>query len=120
MSGARRAPLPGNRHRLRAVTLARAPRPLLRSAAVPPSHPYAEFLRSPGSPGAFGAMLDEYARAAVDLCARVESFDDATFSGERPSPDPDCRSPRLVSEHVAFAGVGYANYLLRMQGIPVP
>jgi hypothetical protein len=78
------------------------------------------FLRRAGSTGPIGALMDEYARAAEDLCRVVERFDASTFLAERPSDDPDTRSPRTICEHVVFACVGYANYLRRMQGLPAP
>ena len=46
------------------------------------------FIRHPGLSGPFGALMDEYARAAEDFCRVVESFDLARFGSEafRASP----------------------------------
>lgn len=41
------------------------------------------FVRHPGRPGAFGALMDEYARAAQDFCRVVETFDDSRFASEK-------------------------------------
>jgi CRP-like cAMP-binding protein len=79
-----------------------------------------DFLREPGSDGWVGAVLDEYARAAVDLCRVVEGFSDEAFLREREVADPDVRSPRAVCEHVANAAVGYSHYVRRMQGLEAP
>ena len=54
----------------------------------------AVFLRHPGRSGPFGALMDEYARAAEDFCRVVDTFDEARFelarasnrSGHRISP----------------------------------
>jgi hypothetical protein len=43
------------------------------------------FVRHPGLSGPFGALMDEYARAAEDFCRVVESFDLARFDAERSS-----------------------------------
>lgn len=75
-----------------------------------------DFLDRPGSSGGFGALLDEYARAAKGLCRVVESLAPERFVEERPSDDPDCVSPREICRHCARAAVGYANYLLHAQG----
>jgi hypothetical protein len=77
----------------------------------------AGFLDRPGSSGAFGALLDEYARAADELCRIAESFEPERFVAERPSDDPDCVSPREICRHCAGAAIGYANYLLHARGI---
>ena len=78
------------------------------------------FLRDSGSAGAVGALLDEYARAAEELCRVVEAIDDDAFLRERSAPDPHSGSRRAACQHVADASIGYANYLVRMQGRPAP
>jgi hypothetical protein len=70
-----------------------------------------EFLDRPGSPGAFGALMDEYARAAGDFCRVVEGFATKEFEQERPGDDPDTVSARSVAEHVCRAAFGYASIL---------
>jgi len=56
----------------------------------------ATFIRHPGLSGPFGALMDEYARAAEDFCRVVESFDVARFDAERPSNNPNTVSPRAI------------------------
>lgn len=41
------------------------------------------FIRHAGLSGPFGALMDEYARAAEDFCRVVEHFDRARFDAER-------------------------------------
>ena len=41
------------------------------------------FIKHPGQLGAFGALMDEYARAAEDFCRVVETFDDSRFASEK-------------------------------------
>ena len=62
-----------------------------------------EFLDRPGLPVPFGALMDEYARAAGDFCRVLEGFDASRFQGERASNDPDTRSPRALALHVCGA-----------------
>ncbi len=77
-----------------------------------------EFLERPGQPGAFGALMDEYARAAADFCRVAESIDPAAFAAERPSRDPCTRSPRTVCLHVWSAGRRYSDYIRKARGLP--
>jgi CRP-like cAMP-binding protein len=91
-----------------------------RAASPSPRPALSEFLRAPGSDGWVGALLDEYARAAGDLCRVVEALPAEEFARERESADPDARSIRAVCEHVASAATGYAHYVRRMQGLPAP
>ena len=58
------------------------------------------FLEKPGSPGGFGALLDEYARAAEDFCTVVERFDPAAFGFPPVSFTP---GPSLSDTSVAEA-----------------
>ena len=74
-------------------------------------------LTRPGSPGAFGALMDEYARAAEDFCRVVESFDTVAFTAERPSVDPDTHSPRAVCLHAYGAARRYADYIRKARGL---
>jgi len=75
------------------------------------------FLEHPGADGPIGAMMDEYARAAEELCLVAEAFEAQRFSAERASDDPDTTSPRTVGAHAVGAAWGYANYLRHAQGI---
>jgi len=75
------------------------------------------FLRAPGRSGAFGALMDEYARAAEDFCRVVETFDAARFVAERESADVDTRSPRTICVHVCSAAHRYADYVRKARGV---
>jgi hypothetical protein len=76
-----------------------------------------QFLDRPGVSGAFGALMDEYARAAVDLCRVVERFEQPRFEAEHSSPDPDCRSARAVCLHVYGAARRYSDYIRKARGL---
>ncbi len=76
------------------------------------------FLDRPGLPGAFGALVDEYARAAADYCRVVETFAPAEFAAERAADDPDTRSPRAICLHAYGAARRYADYIRRARGLP--
>jgi hypothetical protein len=76
------------------------------------------FLRAPGRPGAFGALMDEYARAAEEFCRVVESLDPAVFAAERASKDPSTVSPRAIALHVHGAARRYADYVRKARGLP--
>jgi len=83
-----------------------------------PADAAAPFLDRPGLPGAFGALMDEYARAAADFCAVVERIAPADFAAERTAKDPDARSPRAVCLHAYGAARRYADYIRRVRGLP--
>jgi hypothetical protein len=76
------------------------------------------FLDRPGVPGPFGALRDEYARAAEDFCRVLETFDARRFAEERDASDPDGRSPRAIARHACSATRGYANDIRRVRGLP--
>ena len=78
----------------------------------------ATFVRRSGLPGAFGALLDETARAAEDFCRVVERFDAARFVAERPGADPNTVSPRAICVHVCGAAHRYADYVRKAMGRP--
>jgi hypothetical protein len=75
------------------------------------------FIRHPGLSGPFGALMDEYARAAEDFCRVVENFDLARFDAERPSNDPNTVSPRAICLHVIGAAHRYAHYIRKARGV---
>ena len=77
----------------------------------------ATFLRHPGLYGPFGALMDEYARAAEDFCRVVESFDLARFDAERPSNNPNTVSPRAICLHVIGAAHRYAYYIRKARRV---
>ena len=76
------------------------------------------FLSEPGAPGAMGALMDEYARAAELLCAFVETIGPEEFEAERESPDPWTVSARAICSHVRRAALGYANDIRKARGLP--
>ena len=75
------------------------------------------FIHHPGLSGPFGALMDEYARAAEDFCRVVESFDLLRFDAERPSNNPNTISPRAISLHVIGAAHRYAHYIRKALGV---
>jgi hypothetical protein len=75
------------------------------------------FIRQPGLSGPFGALMDEYARAAEDFCRVVERFDVARFDAGRPSNNPDTVSPRAICLHVIGAAHRYAHYVRKARGV---
>ena len=75
------------------------------------------FVIHPGRSGAFGALMDEYARAAEDFCRVVETFDDSRFGSEKPNNSETTRSPRAMCVHVAGAAHRYAHYIRKRRGI---
>jgi uncharacterized damage-inducible protein DinB len=66
----------------------------------------------------FGALLDEYARAAEEFCRTVEDLSEDRFHQERESPDPETISLRAVCGHVAVAAWNYADYIRIARGLP--
>ena len=77
----------------------------------------ATFIRHPGLAGPFGALMDEYARAAEDFCRVVEGFDLARFDAARPSNDPNTVSPRSICLHVIGGAHRYAHYVRKARGV---
>lgn len=75
------------------------------------------FLRYPGQPGPFGALMDEYARAADDFCRVVETFDAARFDSVHSSNDSKTASPRAVCAHVCAAAHRYVHYIRKARGL---
>jgi len=75
------------------------------------------FLRAPGRFGPFGALMDEYARAAEDFCRVVESFESTRFFAERESRDVNTRSPWTICVHVCSAAHRYAHYVRKARGV---
>ncbi len=77
----------------------------------------AQFLSRPGLPGPFGALMDEYARAAEDFCRILEGLPAGALDWEQASQDPDTRSIRALAAHVVRAARGYANYIRKARGL---
>ena len=71
-------------------------------------------------PGAVGALMDEYERAAEDLAGVLGRLDEEAFSRlrDRETSDEDCRSIQTVMRHVARSAYGYADYLRSAFSIP--
>jgi hypothetical protein len=76
------------------------------------------FLDHPGLPGPFGALMDEYARAAGELCATIEAVPQDLFLRQVPSPDPELGSIQAISVHVIRAAHAHANYLRQARDLP--
>jgi hypothetical protein len=80
--------------------------------------PLTDFIASPGLAGPFGALMDEYARAAAELCRVVEAIPPARFmevvdsSGEFPTPQAICT-------HVVRAAYGHAGHIRKALGISI-
>jgi len=77
----------------------------------------AAFIRRPGLSGPFGALMDEYARAAEDFCRVVEGFDAGRFLATRESDNPNTVSPQAICTHVCEAAYRYAHYIRKAQGV---
>lgn len=74
------------------------------------------FLRLPGRRGAFGALMDEYARAAEEFCRVVEGDAAAHFTAERPGVN-ELRSRRDVCAHVCGSARLYADLIRKVRGM---
>ena len=75
------------------------------------------FIQHPGRPGMFGALMDEYARAAEDFCRVVDWFDASRFDGERSENSATTKSPRIMCAHVCGAAHRYAHYIRKARGV---
>jgi hypothetical protein len=75
-----------------------------------------DFLEQPGRAGAFGAIMDECARAAIDLCHVVETIGETEFTEVRESADPNTTSLRAICRHCVNAAYGYSNAIRRARG----
>lgn len=71
-------------------------------------------------PGAVGALMDEYERAASALVSVISGLTDAEFERLRDTrtEDEDCRTIQSVVGHVIRAGYGYAFYIRTAFGMP--
>ena len=77
-----------------------------------------QFLDRPGVAGAFGALMDEYARAAADFCRALEAVAGDRFLRPRESSDPNAVSIRALSAHVVECARRYADYIRQARGLP--
>src|SRR5688500_2017794 len=73
-------------------------------------------LARPGRAGAFGALMDEYARAAEDFCRTVEATAAADWTRVIPGREEDTRSLQAMSAHVVGAARRYADYVRKRRG----
>lgn len=80
----------------------------------------ASFLDRPGVSGAFGALMDEYARAAEDFCRVLEALPAEALDWEQPSTDKDTVSVRAMCAQIVNAARGYANYVREARGLDRP
>jgi uncharacterized damage-inducible protein DinB len=62
--------------------------------------------------------MDEYARAAEDLCATVEALPQDLFLRQVPSPDPELGSIQAISVHVIRCAHGYAYAIRKARDLP--
>jgi len=64
-------------------------------------------------PGAVGALMDEYERAAKELLDVLASTSEREFNEivDTATDDEDCRSIATIMQHVVRAGHNYANYI---------
>ena len=69
------------------------------------------FLTNPGQPGPVGAILDETARAAEDLCRVVEAKSPEEFTEKREGSNPGTVSIQAISAHCVNWGYAYSNYI---------
>jgi len=77
---------------------------------------WSDFLDHPGLPGPFGALMDEYARAAGELCSVIEAVPPDLFLREAASGD--LLSIGAIATHVSHSAQGYANALRKARGLP--
>ena len=70
--------------------------------------------------GAFGAIMDEYERAAADLEQLLKGMTEEQYTraANPGSPDPDCVSVQALMNHVVESGYAYANQARKVFGMP--
>ena len=76
------------------------------------------FLKRPGLSGPFGALMDEYARAAEDFCRVIEALTPAVYAASRPSDDPDTTSIQAICRHAVGAAHRYSDYIRKARALP--
>lgn len=77
------------------------------------------FLTQPGRPGPFGALMDEYVRAAEDFLRVIETLPEEVYLAQREADDPDCRSPQAIAAHACGAALGYRDYICEARNLHV-
>ena len=76
-----------------------------------------EFLDHPGAPGALGALMHEYVRAAHDFCRVYEGLALAAFTRESRESDGTPNSIQRIGRHIVYAGHRYAYYIAEARGL---
>lgn len=76
------------------------------------------FLNRPGLSGPFGALMDEYARAAEGFCQVVEALPQGVYLRTRASTDPDTTSRQMICAHVVGAARRYSDYIRKAREMP--
>jgi uncharacterized damage-inducible protein DinB len=68
--------------------------------------------------GIFGALFDEYSRAARELQSLINQLPEESYElvFDPITQDSDCRSIQTILSHVVRSGYGYANYLREFFG----
>ncbi len=71
-------------------------------------------------PGAVGALMDEYERAAAEFSRLVGGLSDADYElvRDEQTQDAACRSIQTIVQHVIAAGYGYSLYIREALSIP--
>lgn len=77
------------------------------------------FLARPGQPGTFGALMDEYAKAADELSTMVEHIPDARILRELDVPEKHTRSIRAILAHCVSAAYRYADYIREVRKLAI-
>lgn len=67
-------------------------------------------------PGAIGALMDEYERAASELKKLIKKISDEDYVRifDTNTKDESCRSVQTIMSHVVYACHGYANYIRKV------
>ena len=71
-------------------------------------------------PGAIGALMDEYERAATEFKNLIGRISDSDFVKivDAETKDEDCRTVQTILSHITNSGFGYANYIRDWFSIP--
>jgi uncharacterized damage-inducible protein DinB len=78
--------------------------------------PLGELIASPGLAGPYGALMDEYARAAGDLCRAVEEVPPARFA-EVVDGGAELPTVQAICAHVVQCVYSHAAYIRKAVGL---
>jgi uncharacterized damage-inducible protein DinB len=78
--------------------------------------PLTDFIASPGLAGPFGALMDEYARAAAEVCRVVAAIPPARFM-EAVDGGGEFPTVQAICTHVVQAAYGHADHIRKALGI---